>query len=410
MRPPRVSLRRIATIAVRAALGWCALAGLAERPARPQAAPTRSALQRNLEDFHREAVRRKEGEFGKAHPTTANALRDLGLLLLAHGRPEEAEPHLRDAWSRRQSVGPPDPLELARDAFGLAQTLRLQGEDQESEAFCGIAVERLAAADAADPDLLAEALLLHAALAAARGDLRTAARRYAAAIEARPDPSAMLEYADTLGALGDRRQSEAVLAQALQLRVGADERPHPQAGEILHRLALLAAETGDFAKARTLLQRARRAFAASSGTESAPAAAAADTFGNVLRALGELDEAAAVLTEALEVRRRTLGPRHPEVAATLNNLAGTHHLAQRLSQAEPLYRQAIAILSERFGPNDPLVAEPSFNLGYLLLARGDRTAAAMFFRRTVAILEAAGAGSGPLAADARAALATAAGR
>lgn len=365
--------------------------------------------QRNFEELHREALRRKELELGPAHPATASALRDLGLLLLAHDRPTDAVPYLQEALARRRTSKTAGPLELARDAFGLAQALDRLGERSDSEAACGAALRYLAAAERPDPELLAEARILHALLALGRDDPAEAARRYREAVEARPDPTTMLEFAGVLERLGERRRALTILARALELRTQPGMRPHPQTGEILHRMALIEAEEGDFTEARGFLERAEAALAASSGPATEAAAATADTFGNVLRALGELDAAERKLQQALNLRRTILGPRHADVAATLNNLAGVHHLAERLDAAEPLYREALGILEERFGETDIRVAETAFNLGYLLLARDERAEAAGLLRRALAILEAAGAATDPMAADARAALAALAG-
>ena len=54
---------------------------------------------------------------------------------------------------------------------------------------------------------------------------------------------------------------------------------------------------------------------------------------------------------ALEIRERALGPDHPDVVASLNNLAGLYALEQRYAEAEPLYRRALAI-NERIDGKD----------------------------------------------------------
>ena len=383
---------------------WCVAGVMAAGALQAETPSLAAERQRNFEELHREAVRRKERELGPAHPATASALRDLGLLLLAHDRPPEAVPYLREALARRRTGTTTDPLELARDAFGLAQALDRLGERSGSETACGAALRYLAAAERPDPELLAEARILHALLALGRDDPAEAARRYREAVEARPDPTTMLEYAGVLEGLGERRRALATLARALELRTQPGARPHPQTGEILHRMALIEAAEGDFDEARELLERAEAAFAASSGLETAAAAATADTFGNVLRALGELNAAERKLEQTLNLRRAILGPRNADVAATLNNLAGVHHLAERLDAAEPLYREALGILEERFGEADIRVAETAFNLGYLLIARGKPAEAASLLRHALAMLEAAGAAMDPMAADARAAL------
>ncbi len=363
--------------------------------------------QQHIELLHREAVRRKQQELGPTHPVTASAWRDLGLFLLARDRAQEAEGCLRNALRARESTSNPDSLEMARDLFGLAQAARRLGRNEQSEILCGKAIRLLQDVGGRDSGLQAEAQLLHAALAIERDDLRAAEDRYAAAIKIRPDPSSMLDLADVLERLGEPRKAESVLSRALALRTAPDAPPHPQAGEILHRMGLLAANDAEYLRARDLLVRAGEAFARSSGIDNEAAASAADSLGNVLRASGDLDAASRVLAATLELRIRILGPRHPDVAVTLNNLAGVHHVAERLAEAEPLYRRAIEILEGSYGDSDMRVADSIFNLGYLLLAKGNRSEAAGLFRRVLSILVRHGEEAGQMAAEARSAIAAA---
>lgn len=384
----------------------CALLALS-LPLQAQISDPLEERQRNIEQLHREAVRRKQQELGPTHAVTASAWRDLGLFLLARDRAAEAEGYLRNALKARESTANSDSLEMARDAFGLAQATHRLDRHEESEALCGRAIRLLKDDGGMDSGLRAQAHRLHAALALERDDLRAAADRYSAAIEVRPDPSSMLDLADVLERLSEPGKAESILSRALELRTAPGTPPHPQTGEILHRLGLLAAHEADYLRARSLLVRAGEAFGRSTGIENESAAAAADSLGNVLRASGELDAAGRVLSATLELRLRILGPNHPEVAATMNNLAGVHHVAQRPGKAEPLYRRAIEILGGSYGDSDIRIADCAFNLGYLLLAKGERAEAAGLFRRVMSILEGHGEGAGQMAAEARSAIATA---
>ena len=71
---------------------------------------------------------------------------------------------------------------------------------------------------------------------------------------------------------------------------------------------------------------------------------------------GEYDRAVVVAKEALEVAERAVGPNHPSVATSLNNLAALYDAQGRYAQAEPLYRRALAIREKAFGPDHPDVA------------------------------------------------------
>ncbi|CAM9963441.1 unnamed protein product, partial [Ascophyllum nodosum] len=62
----------------------------------------------------------------------------------------------------------------------------------------------------------------------------------------------------------------------------------------------------------------------------------------------------------------TLGPRHPDVALSLNNLAGLLLSQGKYDDAESLYKRALAILEEALGPRHPDVAENLNSLALLL--------------------------------------------
>ncbi len=98
-----------------------------------------------------------------------------------------------------------------------------------------------------------------------------------------------------------------------------------------------------------------------------------------LRAEGKLDEAERRLREALEIRRATLGPDHPMVAANLNDLGRVRQDAGDLAGAEDLYRRALAI----YAPDHPWRPITEYNLATVLSARGEHTEALALFRKTL---------------------------
>ena len=59
------------------------------------------------------------------------------------------------------------------------------------------------------------------------------------------------------------------------------------------------------------------------------------------------------LTQALALREKALGPDHPDVATSLNNLAGLYHAQGRYAKAEPLYQRALAIPRRPSAPTIP---------------------------------------------------------
>ena len=59
---------------------------------------------------------------------------------------------------------------------------------------------------------------------------------------------------------------------------------------------------------------------------------------------------------ALAISEKALGPEHPDVATSLNNLALLYQAQGRYAEAEPLHKRALAISEKALGPEHPDVA------------------------------------------------------
>ena len=83
---------------------------------------------------------------------------------------------------------------------------------------------------------------------------------------------------------------------------------------------------------------------------------------------GKYGRAVVVAKKALEVAEENVGPYHPDVAASLNNLAELYRTQGHYAQAEPLYKRSLKIVEEALGPNHPSVANSLGNLAGLYRA------------------------------------------
>ena len=80
---------------------------------------------------------------------------------------------------------------------------------------------------------------------------------------------------------------------------------------------------------------------------------------------GNYDRAVVVAKKALDVAEKNAGPNHPDVAASLNNLAELYQTQGQYAQAEPLYKRSLAIMEKALGPNHPDVARSLVNMAAL---------------------------------------------
>ncbi len=72
---------------------------------------------------------------------------------------------------------------------------------------------------------------------------------------------------------------------------------------------------------------------------------------------GRYVEAEPLYQRSLAISEKALGPEHPDVATSLNNLAELYRDQGRYGEAEPLYQRSLAISEKALGPEHPDVAQ-----------------------------------------------------
>jgi tetratricopeptide (TPR) repeat protein len=121
--------------------------------------------------------------------------------------------------------------------------------------------------------------------------------------------------------------------------------------------------------ARELLDRGAGRIATELASQDVVRATLMTTIGVVYRALGMVDEAETITTDALGVRRRALGAEHADVAEALDNLGQLARDRTRYEQAEQLHREALAMRRKLLPPGDAGIGESAANLALALRER-----------------------------------------
>ena len=98
------------------------------------------------------------------------------------------------------------------------------------------------------------------------------------------------------------------------------------------------------------------------GPDHPDVAVSLNNLAELYRAQGRYAEGEPLHKRALTIREKALGPNHPDVALSLNNLAGINHAQGRYSDEEPLLKRALAIREKALGPDHPDVAQTLNNL------------------------------------------------
>jgi tetratricopeptide (TPR) repeat protein len=102
-----------------------------------------------------------------------------------------------------------------------------------------------------------------------------------------------------------------------------------------------------------------------------------------LAATARQAEATSLLHRELTILEGHFSPKHPHVAACLNELAELARAAGRFAEAEPLYRRALDILEESYGKEHPHVASCLNNLALTLGALNQSVEAQELFARAL---------------------------
>src|SRR3954470_14676861 len=87
-------------------------------------------------------------------------------------------------------------------------------------------------------------------------------------------------------------------------------------------------------------------------------------------AAGDMTSADELLRAIARIQEGELGPSHPELANTFNNLAIVVEKTGRIGDAEGYYRRAVAIASASLPADDPMVSASRTNLEDFCRAQG----------------------------------------
>jgi tetratricopeptide (TPR) repeat protein/CHAT domain-containing protein len=146
-------------------------------------------------------------------------------------------------------------------------------------------------------------------------------------------------------------------------------------------------QAGRFAEAVPLAVKVLASLEKSLGPEHPEVAVSLNNLAELYRAQGEYGRAESHQRRALAIWEKALGPDHPNVAVSLSNLAAVYQAEGQYGRAEPLLRRALVIWEKTLGPEDPRLAVSLNNLAVLFVAQAKYRDAEPLHRRAVAILE-----------------------
>ncbi len=102
---------------------------------------------------------------------------------------------------------------------------------------------------------------------------------------------------------------------------------------------------------------------------------------------GKYAEAEPLYRRSLEIKEKVLGPDHPDVAISLNNLAALYEKQGKYVEAEPLHKRSLEIREKALGRDHPDVANSLHNLAVLYEKQGKYAEAEPLYKRSLEISE-----------------------
>ncbi len=302
-----------------------------------------AAVHKGLGDYeaalplYENALAIAEARIGQDSAFAAVALNNLGSLLSDQGDPTRARELCERALTIFESELPSNHPHVSATMVNLGSTLRILGDFKGSQQY----LERALAIEKA----------IHT-----------------------PDHPTLSRAVNELGLLFMARGEYARSRQFLELSLAINERSPPGDSPILARSlnnlgSLLQAE-GDLEGARPLLERAL------SINEQHPGypiltAKTLNNLGTLLRAQGELHRARQLLERSLGIYEDVMGRDHPELVASVSNLARTHADLGEPDELQALYPRLASSLSTQLRRNIHLLTEGELYL-YLTALSGQQ--------------------------------------
>jgi tetratricopeptide (TPR) repeat protein len=300
----------------------------------------------------RRSLELREKALGPEHPSLADPLTGLGLVLNAQGRYEEALGSYQRALAIHQrAYGPEHPL-CAIQHSNIATALRLQGKVAEAVTRYG---EALTLSERAlGPE--------HPATSMVRVNLGDALLRQGKAREA------LVHYEKALAGL-----------------TAAHGRAHPRVTSVLMSIGNARADLGETAQSEAAYTEVLTLQQQLLGPEHPDLALTYNNLGSLMRDMARNAEARRLFLRARELWEKALGPEHPKVASVVQNLASVDLEEGRTQAALAGFQRSLAIRQKALGPEHPKVVQSLTLVGEATLRVQGARAALEPLERAVAL-------------------------
>jgi non-specific serine/threonine protein kinase/serine/threonine-protein kinase len=146
-----------------------------------------------------------------------------------------------------------------------------------------------------------------------------------------------------------------------------------------------SAARGNSITAREILDKASKEIDTGLSKDPVLQAQMMQTMGDVYTDLGLYSQAQSLLTRAVDIRRRVLGPQNPDTLTSMGGLGQNLQVQDRYPEAEKLDRETLGAQRRVMGPEHPDTLRSMYNLGIILEIEGRWADAEKLHRETLDI-------------------------
>ncbi len=168
-------------------------------------------------------------------------------------------------------------------------------------------------------------------------------------------------------------------------RLSPGDRTEVIRASVLSKLAGHFESMAQYAQAEPLYRQALDIRKKLLGEKHPAYATSLNNLAVLYKSMGDLTKAEPLFLQALEIHRDVFGEEHPDFATSLNNLAVIHRAMGDLTKAEPLYLRALDIRKKVLGEKHPDYAMSLNNLAAIYNAMGEYPKAEPLFRQALEI-------------------------
>ncbi|TAE19971.1 MAG: tetratricopeptide repeat protein [Bacteroidetes bacterium] len=152
-----------------------------------------------------------------------------------------------------------------------------------------------------------------------------------------------------------------------------------------NQIGFLYVTSSDYAKALPLFEQALQIRKKNLGEKHPHTALSLNNIALLYQNQGHYAKALPLYEQALQIRKEVLGEKHPDTAQSLNNIATLYYNQGNNAKALPLYEQALQIWKEVLGEKHPDTIFSLHNIATLYQNQGDYTKALPLYKEVLQI-------------------------